>query len=148
MKECHTKKNHRSSQKNLFFLFKVYLFECTIWVWDDGIQVGPQSIISDPILCWWAAIPALVTGRAVMLVLTYFSVHIVKSTQTCGKQTNMFSIEWIKLYLQKCSLRQSAGEDGELSLCWGSTWCGHPRGNTAQFWLWEVRAFTGQIWNA
>ena len=42
--------------------------------------MDPDPVISDHTLCQGAGV--LVTVTAVMLVLTYLSVHIVKTTQT------------------------------------------------------------------
>ena len=58
-----------------------YFFPCPITIQcDDRVQVGPDPVIPDHPLCQGAGV--LVTVPAVMLVLTYLSVHIVKTTQT------------------------------------------------------------------
>merc|ERR1719282_1890800 len=65
-----------------YILFKVYCLESLIRVLDDSVQMGPDPIIPNHTLGQRAWI--LVTVLSVMLILTYLSIHKVKSTQTCS----------------------------------------------------------------
>ena len=136
------------------FLFRVYCLECPIWVRNDGVPMGPHTVISDCGHPWTVVhlwpVPSLI---AVMLALTNINVHIVHSTKTyknrflhytyyithvigyfrCFKNERIYVEMVILHFIQHFLLvpdRQTDGHCDTLSSCRSKNFkCRHNRGS-------------------
>ena len=79
------------------YLIKVNCLDCSLWVCDDSVKVGPHPVIPDHTLRQGAGV--LVTVLAVMLTMTYLSVHRVTSTKTWSLFQLEFTQKWYNILL-------------------------------------------------